>query len=114
MDGMLIQVVLFATLGSCVLGFVKLLKKVKERQYSRAKALVLYLLYSFLPVTAFVLLFLGLVGLEELTHKAIIGELLARSLVLVVAIGISIAVLSNLVFLVFVVTARIAPKQELP
>jgi hypothetical protein len=113
-DAMVIQVVLFATVAGCVLSFAKLLKKVKRQQCSKWKAVGLYLIFSFLPIGGFVLLFLALIGLEEITGQPLIGELMARSLVLVVAIGALIAGLSNLIFAIWVAAARTGPEQESP
>jgi Na+/proline symporter len=113
-DGAIVQVVLFSTLGIGVFSFPKLLRRVKEQKCSKLKAVGLYLVFTFMPVAAFVLLFLGFAGLEELTQRPLIGELLTRSLIIVVAVGALIAGVSSLAFLVTVISTRRSPKQELP
>jgi hypothetical protein len=67
-DGIVIQVVLFLTLGSCVLSFTNLLRKVRQQRCSKVRAV--YLFYSLLPVAGFVLLFLGFVGRIRRAHSS--------------------------------------------
>lgn len=100
MDAVIVQVVLFSTVGACVYMFGSLRRRVKQRECSKPKALLWYAGASFLPLILFLFLFLAAVGLEELTGAAWISELFARSLVPVGALAAAFALAGNLVFFV--------------
>ena len=99
MDAVIIQVVLFSTVGACVYMFRNLRRRVKRNQCSKAKAVLWYAGASLLPLILFLLLFFATVGLEELTGEAF-SELFARSLIPVGAIATGLAMMANLAFVV--------------
>lgn len=106
MDAVIIQVVLFSTVGACVYMFRSLRRRVKQQQCSKAKAVLWYAGASFLPLILFLLLFFATVGLEELTGAAWISELFARSLIPVGAIATGLALMANLAFAVTLAMMR--------
>ena len=106
MDAVIVQIVLFATVGACVYMFRSLRRKVKHQQCSKPKAVLWYAGASFLPLILFVLLFLATVGLEELTGAAWISELFARSLIPAAAIAAGLALTANLAFVVTIAMVK--------
>ena len=57
MDAVVIQVVLFSTVGACVYMFRSLRRSVKQHQCSKARAVLSYAGASFLPLILFLLFF---------------------------------------------------------
>jgi len=115
LDAVIIQIVLFSTLGICVFMFRKLLRQVERGVRSPSGAAGVYLLCALLPVSAHLLLFLAAVGLEEVAGAAIVSEGLGRSLIPVAAISLAIVVLGFLSFVIAVVfTARAARQRIRP
>src|SRR4030095_12280882 len=110
MDAVIIQVVLFSTVGACVYMFRSLRRRVKQKQCSKAKAVLWYAGASLIPLIFFLLLFFAIVGLEELTGEAWISELFARSLIPVVAIATGLAILANLAFVVTLAMIKTGPR----
>ena len=110
MGALIIQVVLFSTVGACVYMFRSLRRRVKQHQCSKPKAVLWYAGASFMPLILFLLLFLAIVGLEELTGAAWISELFARSLVSVGGIAIGLALMANLAFVVTLSMTKSGPR----
>lgn len=73
-------------------------KKVKSGKYTKRKAIGLYAAYTIAPVILYVIAFIVLIGIEELTGTAIIGEGYARSLLIVVVGGCGVAIVATLLF----------------
>ena len=57
MDAVIIQVVLFSTVGACVYMFRSLRRRVKQEQCSKTKAVFWYAGASLLPLILFLLFF---------------------------------------------------------
>lgn len=110
MDAVIIQVVLFTTVGACVYMFRSLCRRVRQQRCSKPKAVLWYAGVSFLPLVLFLLFFLAVVGLEELTGAAWISELFARSLVPVAAIATGLALTANLAFVVTLALLKTGPR----
>ena len=110
MDAVVIQVVLFSTVGACVYMFRSLRRSVKEHRCSKARAFLSYAGASFVPLILFLLLFFATVGLEELIGQAWISELFARSLIPVGAIAAGLALLANLAFAVTLAMMKTGPR----
>ena len=106
MEAIVVQLVLFSTVGACVSMFQILRRRVKRQQSSKTKVILWYAGISFLPLILFFLLFFATVGLEQLTGAAWISEFFGRSLVLVGAIATGLALLGNCVFVVTVVLIK--------
>ena len=110
MDAVIIQVVLFSTVGVCVLMFRSLRQRVRQQKCSKPKAVLWYAAVSFLPLAAFLLLFLAAVGLEVLTGAAWISELFARSLIPVGALAAGLALMANVSFVVTLALMKTGAK----
>ena len=76
------------------------LEKFKERKRSRLKANVFHAILIFVPIVLYCATFLGLVGIEEITHKAIVSEGFARSFPMVIVVGSVVSIFSMLIFAV--------------
>lgn len=111
MDAAIIQVMLFSTLVACVYMFRNLCRRVKRERCSKARAVLWYLGASLLPLILFLLLFLAIVGLEQLTGKAWVSEPLARSLIPGGAIAAGLALVSNLAFVVTLAIMKTGRKR---
>ena len=79
-------------------------KNFKRGRITRGKAIVLHVAYTIAPVILYGAVFMALIGVEEFTGTAIIGEGYARSLPLVVAGGIAVVIVTTLVFPLAVIT----------
>lgn len=110
MDAVVIQVVLFSTVGACVYMFRSLRRSVKQQQCSKTGAVLSFAGASFLPLILFLLLFLAIVGMEELAGAAWISELFARSLIPVGAIAAGLALMANLAFAVALAMMKTGPR----
>ncbi len=89
-----------------VLAFAWQYRKVRRGTRSRLKATLLYAIFSAVPVLLYVGVFLVLVGVEELTGSALIGEAYARSLVIVAIGGLGVVAIGSLLFAVVAALTR--------
>lgn len=78
--------------------FVVLLRRVKHKVLSRARAFAYYLGWVSSPIALFILLFLGAVGVEEVTGIALVTEGLGRGLLILLALGLAVWLLASMVF----------------
>ena len=111
MDAVVIQVVLFATVGVCAYMFRSLRRRVRQQRSSKPKAVLWYAGVSFLPLILFLLLFFAAVGLEELTGAGWISELFTRPLVPSEASLQVFALMANLAFVVTVAMIKKGPRS---
>ena len=110
MDALIIQLMLFSTVGVCVYMFRRLYRRVKQYGCSKPSAILWYVGFTFLPLIVFLLLFFATVGLEELTGAAWVSELFARSLIPGGAIAAGLALIANLAFIVTLAMMKTAPS----
>lgn len=82
--------------------FVRQIQQVRSGSRRKFKAAVLFFSYSILPVLAYTLAFLALVGIEELTKTSMISEGISRTLMLVVGIGLAEVLLLTIIFAIAV------------
>lgn len=73
-------------------------KLVTAGKSTKGKAIGLHLVYTIAPVILYGVVFIALVGIEELTDTAIIGEGYARTLPFVIVGGLTVALLGTLIF----------------
>ncbi len=102
----LIPVYELAMLIVPVYAFIVLRRRVKRMTMEKTRAFWLYVGYVIAPVLLFGLFFLTLVGVEEITGYAIIGEGLARGFLILVALGVSIWLLAIAIFGMNLLLAR--------
>ena len=80
--------------------FARQLRCVRRGSRGRAKAIALFFGYAILPALCYGGLFLVLVGVEEMTGRALIGEGYARMLVPVVGFALAEVLLLGVIFAV--------------
>lgn len=81
-------------------------KKVMAGKSAKGKAIGTYAAYTIAPVILYGAAFFALVGVEEFTNTAIIGEGYARSLLFVMAGGVAVVLLATLVFSLVVLAMK--------
>lgn len=85
-------------LATPVCGFAVFRCRVRRDGLSRSRAFLYFSLTAFAPLALYVLLLLVLVGVEELTGTALVTEGLARGTVPLVAAGLLVWLVAELVF----------------
>lgn len=78
--------------------FARQVQLVWQGTRSKVKGAMLFFTYAIVPSLTYVLVFLVLVGVEELTNFSVVTEGLARTLPLVVGIGLAEVLLLTVVF----------------
>ena len=78
--------------------FARQVQLVRQGTRSKVKGAMLFFTYAIVPSLTYVLVFLVLVGVEELTNFSVVTEGLARTLPLVVGIGLAEVLLLTVVF----------------
>jgi hypothetical protein len=81
-----------------VIGFIALRRRVKRQLLTTRRAFMHYAGLVISPVAMYLIFFLGLVGLEEVSKTAIVSEGLARSLPLLSGLGLLVWLQSMIVF----------------
>lgn len=82
------------------------IKIVKAGKSTKRKAIGLYTVYTIAPIILYGIVFITLVGVEELTDTAIIGEGYARTLPFVIAGGFAAVTITTLLFLAVVLAMK--------
>ena len=90
--------------------FVRQIHQVRNGVRGKAKGTALFFCFSFVPVLAYALAFLALVGVEEVTKHAMIGEGFSRMLFPVIGIGAVEVLLLTGIFAIVVNFLRPAKK----
>ncbi|NIP39775.1 MAG: hypothetical protein GWO07_16105 [Candidatus Dadabacteria bacterium] len=102
MQEIIIPTVVISLLLSPFISFRYASGKYKNQNISKLKAYFYFLLISSLPMLAFIVLSLGMVGLEEITGRAIISDSFARSSVVVVGFGLLLLLNLSVIFIVYI------------
>ena len=100
-----------------VYGFIVLRRRVKHNALAKVRAFLYYTGLSISPVVIYILFFLGLVGLEEVTGTAILTEGLARSVLISIGFGMVVWLVSLIIFgitLTFISSSASSPQRENP
>jgi len=92
---------IFAYIFFVLFIFIWQLHKVKNGKLSKRKAIVLYSVFTIVPIILYGLIFFTLVGIEEFSNKVIIDEEFARSFLIIIIGGLTI-VAATLLILWFV------------
>jgi hypothetical protein len=87
--------------------FARQIQQVRRGRRSKLKGAILFFSYSILPVLIYGLVFLALVGVEELASRSVIAEEFARTLLLVIGIGSAEVLLLTVIFAVAVWFLRV-------
>lgn len=108
MEEAIVPVLFWAVLLVPIGIFISQLRRVRAGTQSGGKGIVGFFSFAMIPVLSYVLMFFALIGIEEVTKIAIVGEGMSRSVVLVAAIGVSeVVVLTVPVAIVASVMRRI-------
>jgi len=87
--------------------FARQFQQVRQGTRRKFKGAILFFSYAILPSLTYALVFLVLVGVEELAKFSVITEGLARTLLLVVGIGLAEVLLLTVVFAITVWFLRV-------
>jgi hypothetical protein len=85
--------------------FVALRRWVVRRGFPKYRALRRYVVFVVLPVVAYASLYIGLIGLEQLTKAALIPAEMARSFFILIGLGIAVWLLAAIVFAIVLLFA---------
>jgi polyferredoxin len=94
-----------------VYAFITFYRRVKRGVLKKSRALWRYASLVITPIILYVLFFLALVGFEELTHISVITEGLARTILILVELGLTIWLVSILLFGVALVFIKSQPSS---
>ncbi len=75
--------------------------KYKNQNITKLKAYLYFLLITGLPIILFIAVNLALVGIEELTGKAVISEPGARSFIILIAFGFLLILNLSVIFIIY-------------
>ena len=98
MNEQLASILLWLMILTPIVVFARQIQHVRRGVRRKAKAALLFFSYSILPVLAYALVFLVLVGVEESTKRPAIMEGMARTLALVLGIGVVEVLLLTVLF----------------
>ncbi len=82
------------------------IRAVKTEKLKTGKAVVLNAVYIAAPIILYGVVFFVLIGVEEFTQKSMIGEMYARTLLIVLAGGVAIVMLTSIIFLLVALIVR--------
>ncbi len=97
--------VLLVPLAVCVRQYLR----VRSGRRTRCAAILRCAVFSVLPVVLYVGVFLALVGIEELTGIALVGEGYARTLPIAVVAGLGLALIGTLCLTLLLLFLRRPP-----
>jgi hypothetical protein len=89
------------------------IKSVKVGKNTKRKAIILNAVCSIAPVILYGIVFIFLIGIEELMGSAIIGEAYARLLIFVIAGGLVVTLVSSVVFIITTMVMKIDDLNKL-
>ncbi len=92
--------------------FIWQIKRFMDGNTSKKQAIGLYAGYTITPVLLYGAVFFAMVGIEELTDMAIIGEEYARSLLLVVVGGSVVVIITTLAFAILLFILKTKDQNE--
>lgn len=90
------------------------IRRIREGLQSKLKGIILFLAYSVIPIALYVLVFLVLIGAEELTDLAFISEGYARTFLIALGIWTAIVLLMTLIFALVAVLSKRREKITQP
>jgi hypothetical protein len=98
-----------------VYGFISFRQRVKHKVLTKARAFLYFTGFVISPVAIYAIFFLVLVGLEEVAKTAIITEGLARSVLILIGLGLVVWLVSLIIFgmaLTFIGNSASSPKIQ--
>jgi hypothetical protein len=97
-----------------VYGFVSLRKQIRRGELSRKRAALRYAAMIFAPMPAFAAVYMLAVGAESVLAVNLISEEIARTFPLAIALGLSVWLLSVVVFVIGLYFVKSVPASVLP
>lgn len=100
-----------------IFGFIAFWRRIKQKALTKARGFLYYSLLVISPVVTYTVLFFGLVGLEEMTHTALLSEGLARSFLIMIGFGLIVCLVSLAIFgiaLALISNQALSPNQANP
>jgi len=98
MDDLIIRAFLLSVIISPCIAFYYSKKRFLTNNIYKVRAVLMFLLISIAPVFIYLIIFLIFIGAEELLGKSVISELMGRSLILNVIIGIALSMVGVIGF----------------
>lgn len=92
--------------------FARQVRRVRNGERGRGRGVLLFVAYSLLPIAAYILGFFALVGIEEVSGAALIGESFARTLPFAVGIGLLEVLLLTIVFSIVIFFLKPVARPE--
>lgn len=102
MQDIIVPLVVVSLLLSPFISFRYASGKYRNHNISKLKAYLYFLFISSLPIVIFIVISLIMVGMEEITDKAIISDSFARSLIVVVGFGLLLLLNLSIIFIVYI------------
>ena len=96
-----------------VYAFITLYRRVKGGVLKKSRAMWRYASIVIAPIILYVLFFFALVGFEALSHINIITEGLARTIIILIGLGLTIWLVSIIVFGVTLVFIKSQPSSSI-
>jgi hypothetical protein len=106
MDDFILRVYLLCVIICPVIAFYRSKNKLLIQGLSRSRVLIHFTVISVLPLFSYIVLFLLLIAVEEVFNKAIISEMMGRSFILNLLVGIIIALLSVIAFAIYTIVSK--------
>ena len=103
----LMSLLIWVIILAPIVVFARQIQQVRRGVVHRFKGGVLFFSYSIIPVSLYGLLFLTLVGIEELAKLSMVTEADARTLLLVIGAGLAEVLLLTVVFAIAVSFLRV-------
>ena len=113
MDDLIIRAFLLSVILSPCIAFYYSKKRFLINNLNKARAVLMFFLISIAPVFIYLIIFLIFIGAEELFGKSIISELMGRSLILNVIIGIALSIVGVIGFIVYIANYKITKKNNI-
>ena len=96
-----------------VYAFITLYRRVKGGVLKKSRAMWRYASIVIAPIILYVLFFFALVGFEALSHINVITEGLARTILILIGLGLTIWLVSIIVFGVTLVFIKSQPSSSI-
>ncbi len=102
MQQIIVPLVVISLLLSPLVSFSYATGKYKNENITKLRAYFYFIFISLLPIIVFILLTLGMVGLEQISGKAVIADSYARSIIIIVGFGLLLLLNLSVIFIVYI------------
>ena len=112
MDVLIIRAYLLSVIICPCIAYYYSKKRFLTTNFKKFRAILLFLLISLTPIFLYLFVFLILIGAEEVLGKSIVSEMMGRSLILNVTIGIALSMIGVIGFMVYIVNFKITKNNN--